>query len=312
LAYLEECKIDREKLANRIISAYCQMIFIDGIYHADPHPGNLLVQKDGSVVFLDFGAVASLSPAMKEGIPQFLEGVLKRDKVKITEALQLMGFIAHGDNGYDVEVLIDYIYGSFLKEMSFDSWSLNDIQNNIQNPMDVLGDFRKLDLSLRDIMAIMQVPKDWVLLERTVMLLMGLCTHLEPEINPMHTIKPYLENFVLGQNKDWKNFVIDIVKDYATMVVKLPQELKQFLTKANKGELNVRVKDIPDSADLLYSLGHQVLYGLFCMVAGGLAYFAHYNNEIVLMKWLGGVSAFFAFSLLVSMWKVRRKSKKKM
>ncbi|MCP4402013.1 MAG: AarF/ABC1/UbiB kinase family protein, partial [bacterium] len=83
LTYLEENNIDRETLANRIITAYCQMIFTDGIYHADPHPGNLLVQTDGSVVFIDFGAVVRVSPVMKEGTPQLLEGVLKRDKPQI-------------------------------------------------------------------------------------------------------------------------------------------------------------------------------------------------------------------------------------
>jgi predicted unusual protein kinase regulating ubiquinone biosynthesis (AarF/ABC1/UbiB family) len=71
LNYLAENSIDREALANRIVTAYCRMIFIDGTYHADPHPGNLLVQADGTVVFIDFGAVARLSPAMKEGIPDF-------------------------------------------------------------------------------------------------------------------------------------------------------------------------------------------------------------------------------------------------
>ncbi len=311
IPYLDDCKIDHEEVAQRIIKAYCQMIFVDGIYHADPHPGNILVQQDGSVVFVDFGAVAQLSPAMKEGIPQFLEGVLKRNKRQITESLKLMGFIAYAENGYDVEKLIDFIYGNFLKEMSFDSWSLSSIQENFQNPMDVLGDFRKLDISLRELMSIVQVPKDWILLERTIMLLMGLCTHLKPDINPMNTIKPYLEGFVLGKNKNWIKFIKEIIKDYATTVIKLPQELNQTLTKLNKGEINVKVKDIQESADLLYTLGHQVLYGLFCMVTGGLAYFSHNNNEPILMKWLGGVSVFFAICLSVSMLKVRKRRRKR-
>ena len=55
------------------------MIFVDGVYHADPHPGNVLVDKAGNLVLLDFGAVAELSPQMREGIPEFLEGVLRRD-----------------------------------------------------------------------------------------------------------------------------------------------------------------------------------------------------------------------------------------
>ena len=54
------------------------MIFVDGVYHADPHPGNILVGDDGSVIFLDFGAVGRLSPAMKAGIPVFLDGVIRR------------------------------------------------------------------------------------------------------------------------------------------------------------------------------------------------------------------------------------------
>jgi ubiquinone biosynthesis protein len=310
LEYLEEYKIDRESLAKRILTAYCQMIFIDGIYHADPHPGNLLVQKDGSVVFIDFGAIARLSPEMKEGIPRFLEGVLKRDKAKITDAMQLMGFIALGDNGYDIEKLIDYIYSGFLQEMSFDSWSLKDIQSNMDNPMEVLSDFRKLDISFRDLMAMFQIPKDWVLFERTIMLLMGLCTHLQPEMNPMKTIKPYIENFVFGKDKNWRKFVGDIIKDTAQSLFKLPSELNKIISKANKGEINIRVKDIPESAELLYALGHQVLFGLFCMATGALAYFSHLNNEVYLVKWFGGASALFALCILRSMWRVRHKYKR--
>jgi predicted unusual protein kinase regulating ubiquinone biosynthesis (AarF/ABC1/UbiB family) len=94
LAELERRGINRPALAQRILTAYCQMIFVDGVYHADPHPGNILVRDDGSIVFVDFGAVGLLSRDMKEGIPQFLEGVIKRDASQITGALRRMGFVA--------------------------------------------------------------------------------------------------------------------------------------------------------------------------------------------------------------------------
>lgn len=311
LDYLDECNIDRGELAHRIVKAYCQMIFVDGIYHADPHPGNLFVQKDGSLVFLDFGAIACLSPDMKKGIPLFLEGVIKRDKAQITNSLQLMGFIANFDIGDDTEKLVEYLYKSILEEMSFDSWSLNDIHKNFQNPIVVLGDFRKMNISFRELKSKIQVPKDWILLERTVMLLMGLCTHLEPEMNPMNTIKPYLEEFVLGSEKNWKKFFGNIVKTYLMSVVKLPEELNKVIAKVNKGEINVRVKDVQESTDILYNLGHQIIYGLFCMLTGGLAYFSYRNDEVYLVKWLGGASAFFALSMIVNMWKVKRRKKRK-
>ena len=310
LTYLEENHIDRETTAKRIITAYCHMIFIDGIYHADPHPGNLLVQTDGSVVFIDFGAVAQLSPAMKEGIPQFLEGIIKRNKGQITDSLRLMGFIAHDDDGYNIETIIDYIYGRFLQELSFDSWNLKDIQMDIETKLKIMGDFRKLDISLRDLMAKVQIPKDWVLLERTILLLLGLCTHLESEMNPMKTIKPYLETFVLGKEGNWKKYVGSIIKEMAVPVFKIPEEMNRLLSKTNQGELEFRIKNINQNAELLYSLGHQILYGLFCMVTGGMAYYSYIHREANFITWFGGASAFFALCLFGSMWRVRKKRRK--
>ena len=63
LERLESLKVDRRAAARLCVEAYCQQIFIDGLYHADPHPGNLLVQTPAApggaptIVFLDFGAV---------------------------------------------------------------------------------------------------------------------------------------------------------------------------------------------------------------------------------------------------------------
>src|SRR5262249_36628989 len=96
LEQLESWDLDRTDLARRFLRAYCKMIFVDGLYHADPHPGNVMVTPDGSLGLLDFGAVAELSPAMREGIPDFLGAVIRRDTAGIHSALRSMGFIAHG------------------------------------------------------------------------------------------------------------------------------------------------------------------------------------------------------------------------
>jgi predicted unusual protein kinase regulating ubiquinone biosynthesis (AarF/ABC1/UbiB family) len=95
-AQLEAWGIDRTELARRLVRSYCRMVFVDGLYHADPHPGNILVTRDGEIVLLDFGAVAELSPTMRQGIPELLEAVIKRDTRGIHRTLRTMGFIAHG------------------------------------------------------------------------------------------------------------------------------------------------------------------------------------------------------------------------
>jgi predicted unusual protein kinase regulating ubiquinone biosynthesis (AarF/ABC1/UbiB family) len=80
LQALEQFGIDPRELAERIVRAYCQMLFTDGLYHADPHPENLMIQADGGIVFLDFGAVSHPSPALRDGLPKLIEGVLRRNK----------------------------------------------------------------------------------------------------------------------------------------------------------------------------------------------------------------------------------------
>src|SRR5258707_1101589 len=74
LPRLEAEHIDRRKAAQICVEAYCQQIFVDGLYHADPHPGNLLLQPPAiagdtpTIVFLDFGATASVSEGMRRGM----------------------------------------------------------------------------------------------------------------------------------------------------------------------------------------------------------------------------------------------------
>jgi predicted unusual protein kinase regulating ubiquinone biosynthesis (AarF/ABC1/UbiB family) len=308
LENLAERNIDRQALAERVLTAYCQMIFSDGIYHADPHPGNILVQSDGSIVFVDFGAVAKLSDEMKKGILQFFEGVLKRDNDQISTALQQMGLIALHEDMHHVEQLVDYIYSRFLKQMTVESWNLSDIHVSTQDKLDMMIDFSKMDISLRELMATFQIPKDLVLLVRTLLLLLGLCTHLSPAMNPMKTIRPYLEEFVLGHDKNWVKLIETTLKDLLLSAITIPAELQNFLIKANHGGLEV--KGLSESANLVYALGHQLLYGLFVMFFGGFGYLAHRNGEILLSDGMFVISAFFLLSLGSSFLRARKWQKK--
>ncbi|PKO15296.1 MAG: hypothetical protein CVU39_11880 [Chloroflexi bacterium HGW-Chloroflexi-10] len=310
LEKLEELHIDRQDLAERVVSAYCQMIFSDGIYHADPHPGNILVQPDGGIVFLDFGAVAKLSDEMKKGILQFFQGIIKRDNDQISAGLQQMGLIALHEDTQHVEELVDYIYSRFLKQMTVESWNLADIHVEMQDKLDMMVDFSKMDISLRELMATFQIPKDLVLLQRTILLLLGLCTQLSPTMNPMKTIQPYLEQFVLGKDKNWVKLIETAVKDIALSTITIPADLRSFLNKANHGELEVKVKGLTESANLVYALGHQLLFGLFIMFFGGFGYFAYSHGDITLAKGLFGISAFFLLSLGFSFLRARKWQKK--
>ena len=126
-----------------------------------------------------------------------------------------------------------------------------------------------MDVSIRDLADHFHVPKEWILLERTVLLLMGLCTELDPTLNPMEVIRPYLEEFVLGEDRDWSSFVIDSTKDVAATVFALPREVQASSCRsAQRGELEVRFRGIDEHARLIYSLGHQIIYAALGITAG--------------------------------------------
>jgi ubiquinone biosynthesis protein len=268
--------IDRSALARLVVHAYCKQIFTDGVYHADPHPGNILVQADAEgaprIVFIDFGAVCTVSQAMRDGMVQFLQGAVSRDVAKLVDAMKKMGFIAKGADPMVYDRVVEYFHDRFQEELQIESFNLKEVKFDPTQGLENIADLRKMDISLRDITDSFHVPKQWIMLERTVLLLMGLCTELDPNLSPPSVIRPYLEEFVLGKEKDWSEFVVTTTKDLAMSALALPGEMKKFMARAARGELEVRWRNLDDAARLVYTLGHQLIYTLVMLTGGVLGF----------------------------------------
>jgi predicted unusual protein kinase regulating ubiquinone biosynthesis (AarF/ABC1/UbiB family) len=264
LARLDAAGIDRQALARLVVETYCQQIFTDGVYHADPHPGNVLVRRgqkgdDLTLVFLDFGAVAEIPPEMRRGIIELLQAAFARDTERIIRSMKQMGFIARGADDALFERVVEYFHERLEEQISLESLNLKDIKFDPQKSLEGLADLRKMDISIRDLTASFHVPKEWILLERTLLLLMGLCTALDPTMNPMTVIRPYLERFVLGAEGDWSSFVLETTKDLVRNVTGLPGDMRKLMGAARAGDLEVRLKDLGRSSRVFYRLGHQII-----------------------------------------------------
>jgi predicted unusual protein kinase regulating ubiquinone biosynthesis (AarF/ABC1/UbiB family) len=287
ISSLDEMKrqgIDAGQVARRIIHAYCKQIFIDGVYHADPHPGNLLVQKGGEgfkIVLVDFGATARISDRMKNGITLFAEGVIKRDTKTLANAMREMGFIARLDSFEPFEQLVDYFYEklSNIKIENFQQLNLSQLSH-----LEDLLELRKIKISFRDLMTSFHVPKDWILLERTLLLIMGLCALLDPQLNPVEIVLPYVETFVL-KDKPLSEVAIAISKQLLLSYIQLPGEIQKTLKRLNEGALTLKLQGEEARTRKIYILGHQLLYaglsvaGLFLSLqwrAQGAADYANY------------------------------------
>jgi predicted unusual protein kinase regulating ubiquinone biosynthesis (AarF/ABC1/UbiB family) len=300
LAGLDAMGIDKKELASRLVRVYCQMIFVDGVYHADPHPGNIQVNARGDLVLLDFGAVAELSQPMREGIPEFLEGVIRRDTERLIRALRKMGFLSRTSDEAVSEKIIEYFHRKFQEEVKLESFNLKDLKIDPQLGFEGLLDLRKMNVGLKELSDVFHIPRDWILLERTILLVYGCCSMLDPELNPMGIIKPYLHDFVLG-NRDWQNVAMETVRDMAVRAITLPEDLRKFLQRATRGEMEVRVRGFQETTRTLYTVGRQLVYTAIGIAAGYAALSLHGRGEDgTSTKILLGVTCLCGLLLLVS------------
>lgn len=303
LGALDARGVDRKALARKLVTVFCQMIFVDGVYHADPHPGNLLVGPSGELVLLDFGAVAELSPQMREGIPEFLEGVIRRDTERVIRSMKTMGFLARTESVEVSEKVIEFFHERFHEEVKLESFNLKDIRLDPQKGIESLVDLRRMNVGLKELSGAFHVPRDWVLLERTLLLLTGVCTALDPEMSPMGVVGPYLTKFVLG-NRDWAQIALEAAKDTALQALTLPADLRKFLGRANRGESEVRVRGLTQAAQLVYAGIRQLIYtaiGITCGVCSLMLSLAGHAAPARACLWGAGASlALLLLSLLTT------------
>ncbi len=300
-AALAAAGIDRKELAKLIITAYCQQIFNDRIYHADPHPGNLMVMPGPNLVFLDFGAVAEISPQMRQGMIEFVQGGLAADTDKIVHAMKTMGFVSKKADPEIFDRIVAYMHDRFKEEIQLDSFNLRDLKVDPEKGLENLADLRRLNISLRDITDSFIVPKEWIMLERTILLLMGLCTELDPDLNPMSVIRPYLEKFVFSEGTDLSSFLITTAQSATTSLLTLPSDMRRFMRDVQRSGLQIRHPDLDRHVRVLYIAGQQIVWTALTIGFGAFALALHDRGYHHAEKWLLGGAGISGFLLVASL-----------
>lgn len=119
---IKENGINPKIIARNGADIFLKQILIDGFFHADPHPGNIFVLKDNTIVPIDFGMVGRISPQMKEELVNFVLGVINRDARKIARVILRLGVITRPvDQNMlqeDILYILDKFEGRSLKQVS--------------------------------------------------------------------------------------------------------------------------------------------------------------------------------------------------
>jgi predicted unusual protein kinase regulating ubiquinone biosynthesis (AarF/ABC1/UbiB family) len=290
VAQIQAWGFSLESYSKLLVEVYCNQILRDGFYHADPHPGNLLVNRKGQLVFLDFGAVAHLSDTMKAGIPLLLESLLKQDTQSIVRMLRKLGFVAPGNDITQlVEKLVDDVQDFVYNELQLDNLNVQNISPE---------QFRKgLKLiNIRALTQIVQIPKDWVLLNRAVVLVGGVIFTLSPDWNPVESIQPYMKQHLRNARGSLLEVLLQSVKSQLRLLNTLPAELQKALKKINRGKLTFEHEAMQYELKSIRLLGQQLVWLLL-----GVASIYFYldtrqsNADFAYYFQLGGIVSFSLF-----------------
>lgn len=297
---LEAWGVDMEDLAKRLLTMYCQMVLKDGFYHADPHPGNILVQDDGTIVLLDFGAVAKLSNNTREGLADLLEAAVKNDVGNMIEASRKMGFIAPGREAERLaERMIEALRTFLQQEIKLEGLNFKEVDIDPFN--NSLFDLIK-NIGITGVTSSIQVPKEYVLLNRMATLLLGISNTLAPRLNPLDIVRPYMQQFVLDGNGDLVNFVSKILRDTATDVLGLPAEINKVLRQMRQGQLDIASVDTRQGGRLVYQGLKQLTFAILSIAASGFMYLFWQQQEIYLMRGTAVLGVIF----FISFWRALR------
>jgi ubiquinone biosynthesis protein len=201
--------------------------------------------------------------------------------------------------------VVEYFHDRFQEQLSLDSLSLKDIKFDPQKGLENLADLRRMDISLRELSSQFHVPKEWILLERTLLLLMGLCTALDPHMNPMTVVRPYLERFVLGEEGSWQGFAVETAKDLFLSLTALPSDIRKFVATAKTGELSVKFHNLEKSTRLIYRLGHQVIMAAVGITGAAIAIVLEGRGEMERADYGWWTARIAVVALLWSWWSSR-------
>jgi len=187
--------IDLGEVANKLLDTYLKQIFEDGFVHADPHPGNLFVTPLGAedesprrwqLTFVDFGMTAHVPENVRGGLREALIGVGTKDAGRVVRAYQQLGMILPGADLKLIELAEAQVFDRFWGK------SMSELRKTN------LDELRKFAHQYRDLIFSMpfQVPNDLIMLARTLAILSGMCTGLNPEFNLWVQLSPYARKLI--------------------------------------------------------------------------------------------------------------------
>ena len=286
---IKKRKLDFNEIMKNGFNAIMTQVFVHGIFHADPHPGNIIVMKNNSLGFVDFGIVGYFDERLKQKCVDLIYGIVEQDEEIVMDTLVSMGMESDELNFEQLKSDIGFII------QPLQSSSIKDIKVS-----KVLEEI--LDIALRHRL---KVPAPFVLFGKTIMTLEGVALEYDPNFKLVETAKPFIESIILKRKSPfyaWKSFVHNINR-YKKFAEEFPEKAERALDKIQRGTIKVDIEDT-DIRKLSLEIdrsSNRVAYGLLIaalLITSAILINVQKGPTILGVPFLSFFSFFFASILM--------------
>jgi ubiquinone biosynthesis protein len=271
------------------------MIFEDGFFHADPHPGNIFVMPDGRIGLMDYGIVGWLTPDMMENIAGAFLAVLKKDFDRLIDLYIELGLVAE-------EIDIDKFRKEFRADLVYLLEPLYDIAISEVNFPEYLEALTHLVIKHG-----LKVPSDLLLMNKTILILDNIGRQLDPDFNAVTAAEPYAVKLVKRRVSPQR--LIDKTGENLSEIGELlfdtPKQMNRLLRKTMKDEVGFKInligmekfiKDIDRSSNrLAFSvIVAAIIIGSSMLIQSGI------GKKVLGLPALGATG--FLVAILLGLW----------
>jgi predicted unusual protein kinase regulating ubiquinone biosynthesis (AarF/ABC1/UbiB family) len=288
VAQLDAMGIDRHELAVNLQRAYLQMLLEDGVFHADPHPGNLAVRADGTIVFYDFGMSGRVDEFVQEKIIDFYIAVANQDIDGILDALVEMGTLSpeadRATMGKVMELAIEDARGEDIETYR--------VQQIVGQVEDTIYEFP------------LRLPSNLALVLRVATVVEGVCVTLDPDFDFISVATDYLteQGYREESIRQFAEEAGDQLRRSVQSTTRIAPKLEDALDRIDRDDFYVRA-DVEDGNDVFEVLAKRLVFGM--MLASG-AFSTAFLYATTNMQ-ATAVSAAFTLGVAVVLYRTFRK-----
>lgn len=226
-AYVER-NISPQEVAKKAINSYFEQIFVDGFFHADPHPGNVFVDPHGNLIYLDFGMMGKLPERDKQLLGDLFIAVEMRDSDKILQAVKSLSKISFIEDEagllHEIELLLNNYYAADLEDISLS---------------ELLEKFRTIVLRYK-----LQIPADFFLLIKGVSSMESNVRLLYPEIPLFEYLEPHARKLIMKKMNPFRRLktLYFTLFEFGELLHDFPGDARKIIQKLKHGSLKVEIE----------------------------------------------------------------------